>query len=219
MQKIKVLIVDDHRLIRRAISTLLNNYEDDIEVVGEADDEFQCHEIVALSQPDVILMDISLEDADGIELTKEIVAKFPRTKVIILSMHLKEEYIKRSVQAGAYGYVLKNSPHEELLNAVKEVYKGGRYFAQEVSRIMALNYMATQDAIDSKYNKGEILTKRELQIVRLILEGLNNQKIANQLSISHRTVDTHRTNIMQKVKVKNVAELVMYAVKNKLVEI
>ncbi len=217
MRKIKVLIVDDHRLIRRAISSLLNN--DDIEVVGEAADEIQCFEMVEATKPDVVLMDISLEETDGILLTKEIIQSNPRTRVIMLSMHLKEDYIKRSVQAGADGYILKNSPHEELIIAVKEVANGGKYFAQEVSRIMALNYMATQDGLDSKFSKGEILTKRELQIVKLILEGLNNQKIAGLLSISHRTVDTHRTNIMQKVKVKNVAELVMYAVKNKLVEI
>ena len=218
MRKIKVLIVDDHRLIRRGICTLLNN-DEDIEVVGEAADPGQCLEMLQLSKPDVILMDISLDAADGIVLTKEITQNNLRVRVIMLSMHLQESYIKRSVQAGADGYILKNSPTEELITAVKEVANGGKYFAQEVSRIMALNYMSSQDGVDSKYAKGEILTKRELQIVKLILDGLNNQKIADQLSISHRTVDTHRTNIMHKVKVKNVAELVMYAVKNKLIEI
>ena len=218
MRKIKVLIVDDHKLIRRGICTLLNS-DEDIEVVGEAADPEQCLEILQLNKPDVILMDISLDAADGIALTKEITQNNPRVRVIMLSMHLQESYIKRSVQAGADGYILKNSPTEELITAIKEVANGGKYFAQEVSRIMALNYMSSQDGVDSKYAKGEILTKRELQIVKLILDGLNNQKIADQLSISHRTVDTHRTNIMHKVKVKNVAELVMYAVKNKLIEI
>ncbi len=218
MNRLKVLLVDDHRLIRKAISTLLNG-EPDIQVIAEASNKEECFHLAEVALPDIVLMDISLEDADGIHLTKELIEKYPNLKVIILSMHLQESYIKQAIKAGAKGYILKNSPHEDLIKAVMEVANGGQYFAQEVSKMMAQNYLLSEKTTDSRYHKDEILTKRELEIVKLVAEGLNNQKIADQLCISHRTVDTHRTNIMQKVKVKNVAELVRYAIKNRLVEI
>lgn len=218
MTGLKVLLVDDHRLIRKAISTLLSN-ESEVETVWEASNATECFQLMEMENPDIVLMDISLEDTDGISITKELLQKYPQLKVIILSMHMEENYIKQSIKAGAKGYILKNSPHEDLVKAVYEVAKGGQYFAQEVSKIMAQNYLMAEKTTDSRYNKDEILTKRELEIVKLVAEGLNNQKIADLLCISHRTVDTHRTNIMQKVKVKNVAELVRYAIKNRLVEI
>ncbi len=218
MTGLKVLLVDDHRLIRKAISTLLSN-EDEIDTVWEASNANGCFQLMEMESPDIVLMDISLDDIDGITITKELLQKHPQLKVIILSMHMEENYIKQSIKAGAKGYILKNSPHEDLVNAVFEVAQGGQYFAQEVSKIMAQNYLMAEKTTDSRYHKDEILTKRELEIVKLVTEGLNNQKIADLLCISHRTVDTHRTNIMQKVKVKNVAELVRYAIKNRLVEI
>jgi len=218
MTSLKVLLVDDHRLIRKAISTLLSN-EDEIHTVWEASNSTECFQLMEMAKPDIVLMDISLDGVDGISITRELIQKQPDLKVIILSMHLEENYIKQSVKAGAKGYILKNSPHEDLIKAVFEVANGGQYFAQEVSKIMAQNYLMLEKNTDSRYHKDEILTKRELEIVKLVAEGLNNQKIADLLCISHRTVDTHRTNIMQKVKVKNVAELVRYAIKNRLVEI
>jgi DNA-binding NarL/FixJ family response regulator len=218
MTSLKVLLVDDHRLIRKAISALLSN-EDEIHTVWEASNSTECFQLMEMAKPDIVLMDISLDDVDGISITRELIQKQPDLKVIILSMHLEENYIKQSVKAGAKGYILKNSPHEDLIKAVFEVANGGQYFAQEVSKIMAQNYLMSEKNTDSRYHKDEILTKRELEIVKLVAEGLNNQKIADLLCISHRTVDTHRTNIMQKVKVKNVAELVRYAIKNRLVEI
>jgi len=218
MTNLKVLLVDDHRLIRKAISTMLS-YEEVIDTVWEASNSKECFQLMELENPDVVLMDISLDNEDGISITRQLLQQQPDLKVIILSMHLEENYIKQSVKAGAKGYILKNSPHEDLVKAVKEVANGGQYFAQEVSKIMAQNYLEAEKNTDSRYHKDEVLTKRELEIVKLVAEGLNNQKIADLLCISHRTVDTHRTNIMQKVKVKNVAELVRYAIKNRLVEI
>ncbi|MFT4899800.1 MAG: DNA-binding NarL/FixJ family response regulator, partial [Flavobacteriales bacterium] len=135
------------------------------------------------------------------------------------SMHVKEDFIQRSLKAGASGYILKDSPKEELIKAIKEVAKGGRYFASEVSQLMVSSYVEKAGNFTDKRRSNTGLTNREVEVIRLLSDGLSNQKIADQLGISHRTVDTHRTNIMQKVKVKNVAELVKYSIINKLIEI
>lgn len=214
----KVLLVDDHQLIRMGIHALLST-EEDINVIGEVHSALDVLSAIDDGEPDVVLMDISLEDGDGITLTKEICKKYKNVNVIILSMHVKEDYIQRSLQAGASGYILKDSPKEELLRAINEVFNGGKYFASEVSQLMVSSYVTKAGDLTSKKTKKSGLTNREVEIIRLLSDGLSNQKIALQLGISHRTVDTHRTNIMQKVKVKNVAELVKYAIVHKLIEI
>ncbi|MBL56384.1 MAG: DNA-binding response regulator [Flavobacteriales bacterium] len=214
----KVLLVDDHQLIRMGIHALLST-EEDINVIGEVHSALDVLNAIDDGEPDVVLMDISLEDGDGITLTKEICKKYKNVNVIILSMHVKEDYIQRSLQAGASGYILKDSPKEELLRAINEVFNGGKYFASEVSQLMVSSYVTKAGDLTSKKTKKSGLTNREVEIIRLLSDGLSNQKIALQLGISHRTVDTHRTNIMQKVKVKNVAELVKYAIVHKLIEI
>lgn len=134
-------------------------------------------------------------------------------------MHVKEDFIQRSLKAGALGYVLKDSPKDELVKAIKEVANGGKYFASEVSQLMVSSYVTKAGDFAKPKKKSNSLTNREVEIIRLLSDGLSNQKIADMLGISHRTVDTHRTNIMQKVKVKNVAELVKYAIVNKLIEV
>jgi DNA-binding NarL/FixJ family response regulator len=137
----------------------------------------------------------------------------------MLSMHIKEDFIQRSIRAGASGYILKDSPKEELVKAIKEVSKGNKYFASEVSQLMVSSYVSKAGGFASKKRKTSGLTNREIEIIRLLSDGLSNQKISEQLGISHRTVDTHRTNIMQKVNVKNVAELIKYSIMNKLIEV
>ena len=214
----KVVLVDDHHLIRMGIKALLKP-ESGIIVVGEVDKAKYTLNYIEAKQPDVVLMDISLVDGDGILLTKEIIDLHKDIKVIILSMHVKEDFIQRSIRAGASGYILKDSPKDELIKAIKDVAKGDKYFASEVSQLMVSSYVNKAGDFAEKKRKLSGLTKREVEIIRLLSDGLSNQKIASQLGISHRTVDTHRTNIMQKVKVKNVAELVKYSIINKLIEI
>ncbi len=211
-------MVDDHQLIRMGITALLKS-EDSIEVIGEVNTAKETLGYIDEKKPDVVLMDISLDDGDGILLTKEIVDRYKNVKVIMLSMHVKEDFIQRSIKAGASGYLLKDSPKDELIKAIKEVAKGDKYFASEVSQLMVSSYVNKAGDFAEKKRKLSGLTKREVEIIRLLSDGLSNQKIASQLGISHRTVDTHRTNIMQKVKVKNVAELVKYSIVNKLIEI
>ncbi len=218
MNNTNVVLVDDHQLIRMGITALLKS-EDSINVIGEINTAKETLGYIDEKKPDVVLMDISLEDGDGILLTEEIVDCHKDVKVIMLSMHVKEDFIQRSIKAGASGYLLKDSPKEELIKAIKEVAKGGKYFASEVSQLMVSSYVNKAGDFAEKKRKLSGLTKREIEIIRLLSDGLSNQKIASQLGISHRTVDTHRTNIMQKVKVKNVAELVKYSIVNKLIEI
>ena len=218
MNNTKVVLVDDHQLFRMGITALLKS-EDSIEVIGEVNTAKETLGYIDKKKPDVVLMDISLDDGDGILLTKEIVDRYKNVKVIMLSMHVKEDFIQRSIKAGASGYLLKDSPKDELIKAIKEVAKGDKYFASEVSQLMVSSYVNKAGDFAEKKRKLSGLTKREIEIIRLLSDGLSNQKIASQLGISHRTVDTHRTNIMQKVKVKNVAELVKYSIVNKLIEI
>lgn len=215
---IKVVLVDDHQLIRMGIKALLSS-ESDIEVIGEVNNAKDVLKTIKELNPDIVLMDISLDDGDGIILTKEICKKHQDIKVIMLSMHVKEDFIQRSLKAGALGYILKDSPKEELITAIKEVNGGGQYFASEVSKLMVNSYVTKAGDFTKPKRKNKALTGREVEIIRLLSDGLSNQKIADILGISHRTVDTHRTNIMQKVKVKNVAELVKYAIVNKLIEV
>jgi DNA-binding NarL/FixJ family response regulator len=216
--KTKVVLVDDHQLIRMGIIALLK-FESCIEVIGEVNKAREALNYIDQKKPDVVLMDISLDDGDGILLTQEIVKIHKNVKVIMLSMHIKEDFIQRSIRAGASGYILKDSPKEELVKAIKEVSKGNKYFASEVSQLMVSSYVSKAGGFASKKRKISGLTNREIEIIRLLSDGLSNQKISEQLGISHRTVDTHRTNIMQKVNVKNVAELIKYSIMNKLIEV
>ena len=214
----KVVLVDDHQLIRIGIKALLKS-ESYIDVIGEVNTAKETLNYIDEKGPDVVLMDISLDDGDGILLTREIVKRYKDVKVIMLSMHIKEDFIQRSIKAGASGYLLKDSPKDELIRAIKEVARGEKYFASEVHQLMVSSYVNKAGDFTDKKRKLTGLTKREIEIIRLLSDGLSNQKIAGQLGISHRTVDTHRTNIMQKVKVKNVAELVKYSIVNKLIDV
>ena len=214
----KVVLVDDHQLIRMGITALLSS-EKDIDVIGQVDSVKYVFETLDANKPDIVLMDISLDDGDGILITKDICANYKNIRVIMLSMHVREDFIQRSLKAGASGYVLNDSPKEELVRAIKEVSKGGEYFASEVSQLMVRSYVTKAGDFSNDKERNLGVTNREVEIIRLLSDGLSNQKIASKLGISHRTVDTHRTNIMQKVKVKNVAELVKYSIKNKLIDI
>ena len=214
----KVVLVDDHQLIRMGIKALLKS-ESSIDVIGEINTAKETLNYIDEKGPDVVLMDISLDDGDGILLTREIVKRYKYVKVIMLSMHVKEDFIQRSIKAGASGYLLKDSPKDELIRAIKEVARGEKYFASEVHQLMVSSYVNKAGDFTDKKRKLTGLTKREIEIIRLLSDGLSNQKIAGQLGISHRTVDTHRTNIMQKVIVKNVAELVKYSIVNKLIDV
>lgn len=218
MEALRILLVDDHPMIRVGIKSLL---EDDkrIVTIDEATDGDDCLELLEKNSYDVIIMDIKMPKKTGIDTTKEIVKKYPNAKVLALSMHDEQDYIVKMLQAGAKGYLLKNSSKEELLKAVETVSNGENYFSSDVSSIMLSKYIYKEFPSAKKDYKSDIqLTKRETEIIKMISEELTNAEIADKLGISVRTVDTHRRNLLQKLDVKNTAGLVRYALQNGLLD-
>lgn len=217
MSKIKILIADDHALVRTGIATLLQSYPEFV-VVGEATDGNEAVEMTGKVQPDVVLVDLAMPKMNGIEATRQIRERYPNTKVLVLTMHENDEYIYQILKSGAGGYVLKDSSREELSSAIRAVARGEKFFSSRVSEIMVESFVKRREQLPVELSSADIpLTKREKEILSLVAEGLTNQQIADKLFISPRTVDTHRTNIMQKLDLHDVASLVRYAMKHGLV--
>jgi two-component system response regulator NreC len=211
MEKIKVLLVDDHQIILDGIKSLLENTPD-IQVVATANDGNEALNTLKLITVDVILMDIDMPKLNGIDATRQIHEKYKDVRVIMLTMHSESAMIKNMIEIGAHGYLLKNSSKEELLDAIYKVAKAEKYFSSDVT--MSLLNPEKSKTSDIKID----FTQREIEIIQLLADGLTNKEIGDKLFISHRTVDTHRTNIMKKVSVNNVAGLISFAIKNGLVE-
>lgn len=216
MGKITILVADDHPLVRSGLIKLLEPYNE-FSIVGEADDGEEAVTKTIKIRPDVVVLDLSMPKLNGIEATKKIKEKVPSTKVLILTMYDNEEYIYQIFQSGASGYVLKSSTKEQLAQAIRSVAKGEKYFSPEVSEIMVQAYLHRAKHSDqpSQGDSSLPLTKREKEILLLIGEGLNNVQIAEKLFISPRTVDTHRTNIMQKLNIHDASKLVRFAILNR----
>ncbi|MEQ8336462.1 MAG: response regulator transcription factor [Cyclobacteriaceae bacterium] len=206
---IRLLIADDHLVAREGIVFLLSGTPG-VEVVGEANNGSEAITMLEDLKPDILICDISMPDFNGIELLKKLEDTGQEVKVLILSMHKDSEYIMKSFEHGALGYLPKNADESELLKAIETIHKGERYITQEVSNVLAQSMLASKSTV--KYN----LTSREKEIINNLVKGLSNKQIAAELFISIRTVDTHRTNIMKKLKVKNVASLVKLALNENL---
>jgi DNA-binding NarL/FixJ family response regulator len=213
MNLIKVLLVDDHQIIIDGLKSLLQN-NDDIIVAGEANNGRETLRILGILKVDVVLMDIDMPVMNGIDALKEIKRTLPAIKVIILSMHQEAGMIKSLMAIGADGYILKSTSHDELIGAIRKVAAGQPYFSTEVTLSLLNN---SQNNLSSTKQPVEMLTDREEEILKLIAEGFSNKEIGNKLFISHRTVDTHRTNLMKKLNANNIAGLISYAIKNGLV--
>lgn len=212
---IKVLIADDHKVFRDGIRSILNDVED-MQVVGEAKDGLEVLRQMPDAQPDVVLMDISMGNAGGIETTKFIKEQYPHTKVLVLSMHSENTYVIKMLEAGSDGYLLKDAGSVEMINAIRTVAKGDSFYSSAVSNILVQHF--TKGAKFRKAIEGIPLTKREIEVLRLIAEEYSNPEIAEKLYISIRTVDTHRRNLLEKLGAKNTAGLVKYAIKKGLIE-
>lgn len=215
MRKIQILIADDHKLMRSGLRLLIEQ-RSDFSVVGEASDGREAVSLATSLRPDVVVMDISMPSLNGIEAAQQITQHQPETGVIILSMHPDESYVLRALKAGAKGYLLKDSAESDLILAVRAIAGGKSFFSPAVSRVLLDDYVrklkrsGAEDAYD-------LLTAREREILQLVAEGKSNKDVANLLNLSVYTVETHRSNIMQKLRLKGVPELTLYAVRKGLI--
>lgn len=212
---IKVLIADDHKVFRDGIESIIDDI-DDIEVVAQAEDGRVVMEKLKEVQPDVILMDITMGGANGIETTILVKKEYPQVKVLVLSMHDESNYVVKILEAGAAGYLLKDAGSTEMIKAIREIASGNTYYSQEVSAILVQQLTQGKKKKDKK--AGIPLTRRELEVLELIAEEYTNAEIAEKLFISIRTVDTHRRNLIDKLTVKNTAGLVKYAIKHGIID-
>ena len=212
MDTIKVLLADDHVIVRNGIKILLES-DGDVEVIGEASNGVEALEMAKNLQPDILISDIKMPIMNGIEATSKLHEVAPSAKALILSMHDDEEYIIKSVESGASGYLLKDTTKEEFSKAIRAILDGQKYFSGDISNILVNNYLNIRDTgpiasrtsatKDDPYH----ITKRERQILQLVYDGHSNKSIAEELGKSVRTVETHRFNIMKKLEVSNITEL------------
>jgi DNA-binding NarL/FixJ family response regulator len=214
MPEIKVLLVDDHAILREGLRAMLGYYED-IHVVGEAQDGEEALAKVAALRPDIVLMDVAMRGMNGLEATRLISQRYPRTRVLVLSQHEDRQYVLPVLQAGASGYILKRALGADLITAIRTVFLGETYLHPSVSSIvleeMRGNHHHNGIAPDS-------LTQREIDVLKHIVLGMTNTQIAAALSLSVKTVEWHRSNLMNKLDVHNVADLVRFALQHGLVE-
>ncbi len=211
----RVLIADDHPLIRSGLRTVLER-EGEFQVVAEAANGSEAIELAKLHKPDVVLLDVGMPRLTGLDAAKFIHEKLPRSRIVIVSMHADEGYVLRALNSGATGYLLKSSQDTEVLAAARAVVAGKSYFSPEVTRIMMAEHVdeMRRKGVDDSY---ELLTLRERELMQLLLEGKSNQEIADRLFISLATAETHRNNILRKLKLHNLPELILYAVRKGLI--
>jgi DNA-binding NarL/FixJ family response regulator len=209
--KIKVFIVDDHDMFRQGVKTLLSS-TDKVEVVGEAENGKIFLERYPLVNPEIVLMDIAMPELDGIEATARAHEKNPELKILALTMFGEEKYYYQMIQKGIKGFVLKSAGISELLNAIEAIAQGQNYFSNELL-IKLLQNTSKKEA------EQQLLSKREIEVLKLVALGYQNEEIADQLHISQTTVRTHRANLLQKTGCKNSASLVMWAIKNEIVNL
>ncbi len=217
MRKIQIILADDHRIFRDGLKSLISE-DECVQIIGEASSGFELMEMLKTITPDVIIIDITMPGISGIEVCKKIVTLYPEVKIMMLSMHTDEEFVINSIKAGAKGYLPKDTSKEELINAITVLHEGGEFYSKSVSENFIKNYFKHYKA-DQKLIENKSLTHREIEVLKYAATGLSNKEIAEKLFISIKTVDCHKNNIMQKLKLKNTAELVLYAVKNNIIEL
>jgi RNA polymerase sigma factor (sigma-70 family) len=215
MSDIRVLLADDHGIVRKGLRFLLER-QPGVEVVGEASDGREAVKLAEELEPHVVIMDVAMPKLNGIDATMQIMKTHPKTGVIMLSMHSDEAYLVRALSAGAKGYLLKESAEVDLLRAVQVVAQGRPFFSPQIAQTLLEDYMRTlqQRGLEDTY---EILTDREREVLQLLAEGKSNKEVASILNLSVYTVETHRTNLMQKLNLHNTAEIVLYAVRKKII--
>jgi DNA-binding NarL/FixJ family response regulator len=211
----RILLADDHGVVRKGLRFLLER-QPGMEVVGEAADGREALRLAEATDPEIVIMDIAMPLLNGIEATAQLVKRDPKVGVIILSMHSDEDYLLSALNAGAKGYLLKDSAEVDLVRAIQSVSRGTPFFSPEIAKAMLEDYMRflQQRNLQDSY---ELLTDREKEVLQLLAEGKSNKEVAGILDISVYTVDTHRMHLMQKLNLHNTAEIVLYAVRKKII--
>jgi len=215
MSQIRVLLADDHTVMRNGLRLLLER-QSDLSVMGEAADGREAVELAVSGNPDVVVMDIAMPQLNGVEATRQIVSRSPRTAIVILSMHSDESYVIRSLKAGARAYLLKDSAEADLIEAIHAIITGKSFFSPGVRRLLKEDYMRQLDEMGAE-DTYELLTTREREVLQLVAEGKSNKEVANLLNLSLYTVETHRTHILQKLNLHSVPELILYAVRKGII--
>jgi two-component system, NarL family, response regulator NreC len=215
MKKLRVLLADDHIVMRAGLRALLDR-QPNLEVVGECENGRETVELAGSLRPDVVVMDVGMPGLNGIEATKTIVDRHSSPAVVILSMHADESYVMRALKAGARGYLLKDSAAADLIGAIQAVSQGKSFFSPKVSRILAEDYVRVLKQ-KGDLDTYDLLTGREREILQLLAEGKANKEVATALNISPYTVETHRSHILQKLNLHTPAELVLYAVRKGII--
>jgi DNA-binding NarL/FixJ family response regulator len=215
MNSIRVLLADDHKLIRAGLRLVVDQ-QPDLSVVGEADDGRQAVELAKSLKPDVVVMDIGMPNLNGIEAARQIREIRPDAAVVMLSMHSDEGYVLRALGAGARAYLLKDSATTDLVQAIHAVVEGKSFFSPAVSKVLLQDYMRKlqRSGAEDSY---DLLSPREREVLQLVAEGKSNKEIASLLNFSVYTVETHRAKIMQKLNLKGVPELILYAVRKGII--
>jgi len=215
MNPIRILLADDHTVMRNGLRLLLER-QANLTVVGEASDGRETVRVAEAVSPDVVVMDIAMPNLNGIEAARQITSTHPETAIVILSMHSDESYVIRALKAGARAYLLKDSAEGDLIAAIHAITEGKSFFSPAISRILVEDYMRQleQRHIEDTY---ELLTPREREILQLLAEGKTNKEAAIMLNLSTYTVETHRTHILQKLNLHSVPELILYAVRKGII--
>jgi two-component system response regulator NreC len=217
MTKIRVLLTDDHTLFRQGIRTLLSQ-EPDIEIAGEAANASDAVIVARQARPDVVLMDIGMAGMSSFEATRQIRKERPETRVVFLSMYDDEDYLAECVDIGASGYILKESPAEQLLTAIREVHRGGSYLSPRLLTKLVDDFRQ-QNHQPTRQPRFNTLTKREREILKMLAEGRSVKEIATSFELSVKTVEAHKFNLMRKLDIHNKAQLVQYAIQKKIIRL
>ncbi|MCB8943067.1 MAG: response regulator transcription factor [Ardenticatenaceae bacterium] len=218
MIKIRLLLVDDHGVVRSGLRMLLES-EQDMEIVGEATGGLEAIKLVQQYRPHVALMDVQMGDMSGIEATREIKRLCPDTRILALTMYENEHYLLEMLKAGASGYVPKRAAPDELVDAIRTVHQGNVFLYPTVANLLVQNYLGTQDVAEEEDLALDLLTPREQEVLVHIAEGLTNPEIGQKLDISVKTVDRHRENIMQKLNMRSRVDLAKFAIKHGLISL
>ncbi len=216
MNKIKVLLAEDHTIVRKGLRALLDK-EIGIEVIGEAEDGREAIRKAEELQPDVVVMDIAMPGLNGLEATRRIKKSFPEMKILMLTMHVNEEYVLQTLRYGASGYLVKKAAPSDLISAIQAIYRGESFLSPSISRTVIDEYLLQAEKMAEGEESCEKLTDRERDVLQLIAEGHTTRKISELLGVSIKTIETHRAHIMNKLNVRSIAELIHYAIRKGLI--